>query len=93
MYFTRFQFTRFMLWMEKWSFAACIGSIFFDMLFWAQNQTGLLWFRGITLVLFLFSMVYELCFLKCPHCKKRIVPDDFRRMKEFSCPHCHWDQF
>ena len=81
MYFTRFAFARFVLWIQRFVVDAYFALLLFQMIFGLHNGTGRYYAKKI---LFFF--------FKCPHCKKRLPFSVFKK-KDFHCPHCGCDQF
>lgn len=92
MYFTRFAFARFVLWIQRFFVDAYITLFLFYILRLVNNVNGFLAGRKIFVIGFLICLIYEFFFFKCPHCKKRL-PFSVFKQKDFHCPHCDCDRF
>ena len=92
MYFTRFAFAQFVLWIQRFVVDAYFAFLLFDMIFTIRNITGYVYAKKILWFFFLPCLIYEFFFFKCPHCKKRL-PFSVFKQKDFHCPHCDCDQF
>ena len=92
MYFTRFAFAQFVLWIQRFVVDAYFALLLFQMIFGLHNGTGRYYAKKILWFFFLLCLIYEFFFFKCPHCRKRL-PFSVFKQKDFHCPHCGCERF